>query len=311
MVQEQFFEKSTPLSEVEIPTFRSMKLPTKEDAKSIFGPEIEKEAIPVKYQELAITESEENNAVEVTLQVGSDVSLDYEGVGIIDLLSQLAYNSAYNQLRTREQLGYIVSAYTRRTAGGTWGLTVLVQGSSNSPLVLEERIEAWLKTFRQELEELTPERIILEARGLVAQFLEDDTKLSQEVNFLWGEIVSTETFNDRMSQPAFDRLIRLADELVLEEDEEKQGKTTTINGNPRKSAEMLKARLLEFFDQYLAAGSTERRAMSSRVFNQASKEEYEAALSSPGVLSTYSDMRYLKQFLSTWPIAPYWRKDRN
>jgi hypothetical protein len=48
--------------------------------------------------------------------------------------------------------------------------------------------------------------------------------------------------------------------------------------------------------------------MSSRVFNHTSKAEYEESLKEPGVLSNYSDMRYLKEFMSSWPVAPYWRK---
>jgi hypothetical protein len=79
-----------------------MKLPTKEEAQNIFGTEWLADSIPIKYQELAYSSSEENNAVELTLQAGSDLSLGYEGIGILDLIGHIAYSSAYNQLRTRE-----------------------------------------------------------------------------------------------------------------------------------------------------------------------------------------------------------------
>jgi insulysin len=306
VINRHFMDRSRPLNDAEAPSFKSMKLPTKTEAAAIFGPDIESESIPVKYQELAFSSSEENNAVELTLQAGCDLSLDYEGIGILDLIGHMAYSSAYNQLRTREQLGYIVSVYCRKTAGGAWGLTVVVQSSSKSPKYLEERIEGWLKTFRQELEDLTPEAFAMEARSVVVQLREEDTKLSQEVSTWWGEIVATETNHERMKTPTFDRLERLADEL----NPQMTGLSEmTKNGNKRKTPEELKSRVLNFFDQFFLADSPERRALSSRVFNHTSQAEYEESLTEPGVLSTYSDMRYLKEFLSTWPVVPYWRSD--
>lgn len=304
VIARHFIDPSRPLHDGQVPKFKSLKLPTKADAVAIFGPGIAGESVPVKYQEVAYSSSEENNAVELILQSGCDLSLGYEGIGVIDLLAHLAYNSAYNQLRTKEQLGYIVSAYGRKTAGCTWALNIVVQSSSTPPTVLEERVEAWLKVYRQELEEMDPKDMADEAQAIVAQLLEQNTKLAQEVGYAWNEIAGTETFNERMAKPAFDRMERLADELTLTTEDPS---ATTMNGNMRKSPEDLKKRVLEFFDTHYAADAPERRAMSSRVFSQAFKSEYEASLNSPGVLSTYTDMRYLKEFMPSWPIAPYWR----
>lgn len=305
VISRHFLEPSVPLHDSELPRFRSMMLPTKQEAIKIFGPDIAKETFPVKYQELAASDSEENNAVEVTLQAGAEAILGYEGLAIVDLIAHMAYNSAYNQLRTKEQLGYIVSAFTRKVAGGGWGLTVVVQSSTASPIVLEERIENWLKLYREELGEMDPEMIAMEAQGVVSQLREGDTKLSQEVSSVWNEISATEGNNERMTTPAFDRLERLADELILQ----KEGSTSlTLNGNPRKTASELKKRVLEIYDQVYAPDAPQRRVISARVFSKNSKEEYDATLKQPGVLSSYSDMRYLKEFLSTWPVAPYWRK---
>ena len=306
VIAEHFLKPSRPLLQSETPIFKSLQLPTRQEALSIFGPEIggDSGAI-VKYQELACSPSEENNAVEMTFQAGSDLSLGYEGIGVLDLISHMAYNSAYNQLRTKEQLGYIVSAFTRKTAGAAWGLTVVVQSSSASPQVLEDRIEAWIKLFHKELEEMPAEMIAMEANGIVSQLLEEDTKLSQEVGTMWGEIVTTETRHEQFSKPAFDRLDRLADELILSEED---GNDKTMNGNTRKSPEILKRRVIELFDQFFAPDAPQRRVMSSRVFSHACKAEYESSLNDPGVLSTFSDMRYLKDFLSSWPVAPYWRR---
>ena len=301
VINRVFIDKSRPLNFAESPSFKSMKLPTVAEAKHIFGSD---ELIPVKYQELAASPSEENNAVEMTFQFGSDSSLGYEGIGILDLIGHLAYSSAYNQLRTREQLGYIVSVYTRKFAGGTWGLTVVVQSSSKSPKYLEERIESWLETFRKELEDKSPDTFATEARGVVVQLLEEDTKLSSEVGSWWNEISATEIMHERMSKPAFDRLEKLADEL---NPIASGGSNTTLCGTQRKSPEELKERVIDVFHRYCMSDSPDRRVLSSRVFSHGSKAEYEESLTEPGVLSSYSDMRYLKEFLPTWPKAPYWR----
>jgi len=305
VINRVFIDKSRPLNFAETPTFKSMKLPTVAEAEHIFGSEITKELIPVKYQELASSSSEENNAVEMTFQFGTDSNLGYEGIGILDLVGNLAYSSAYNQLRTKEQLGYIVSVYTRKTAGGTWGLTVVVQSSSKSPKYLEERIEAWLKTFREELEEKSPDTFATEAKGVVVQLMEEDTTLSAEVGSWWNEISATEINHERIvGKPPFDRLAKLADELNPAADGLSD---KTLIGSQRKSPEELKERIINIFDKFCASDSPERRAMSSRVFSHGSKEEYEETLTEPGVLSSFSDMRYLKEFLSTNPVAPYWR----
>lgn len=307
VISQHFLKSSKPLHDAELPRFRSFKLPTVDEAASIFGPDIKNETVAIKYQELAFSSSEENNAVELTLQAGCEAEIGYEGIALLDLISSMAYNSAYNQLRTKEQLGYIVSAFTRKVAGGVWGLSVVVQSSSASPLILEERIEEWLRLFREELEAMDPSVMAMEAKGIVSQYLEADTKLAQEVGSAWGEIVATENCNEHMTTPAFDRLERVADELILTPG----GSAKTKNGNPRKSPEDLKNRVLEFFDLAYSADSSQRRAISSRVFSQNSKDDYDSTLEKPGVLSTYGEMRYLKEHLSTWPIAPYWRRIGN
>ena len=297
LLDRQFLSRARPLTEVETPRFRSLQLPTRKEATRIFGP-CERQ-IPLIYQELAYSETEENCAVELILQTGCELELGYEGMALLDLLTHIAYNSAFGQLRTKEQLGYYVSTFARKTAGGAWGMSVLVQSSSALPEKLEERIEAWLVLFRQELEEMTPASIAQEASAVVAQLLEAETKLAQEVTRNWGEILNTEWLTDRMRTPAFDRLERLARVLTLVEHEGDEGLT----------AEELKQKLLGLFDQYLASSAPNRRAMSARVYSHDSKLEYEAALKEAGVLSTFADMRQVKQYLSSYPLVPYWRVD--
>ena len=303
-IQRRFLNAGRPLTEVETPRFRSLKVPTRNEARRIFGPEAEKRSIPLVYQELAYSETEENNAVELILQVGSELELGYEGMALLDVLTHIAYNSAFSQLRTKEQLGYIVSCHARKTAGTTWAVSVVVQSNAALPEKLEERIEAWLVNFRQELEEMSPEEFAQEASAVVAQLLENETRLAQEMTRFWGEILNTEWLTDRMRTPAFDRLERLANVLTIADENEGSKEETSS----RMTSAELKRRVLTLFDERLAASSPRRRAMFARVYSHNSRKEYEDALAQPGVMTSYADMRQLKQFLSSWPSVPYWRK---
>lgn len=312
VVEDHLFTKkqSRPLMEAEIPTFRSMQLPTREEAKHIFGQDVMvtgNRSVPLVYQELAYSASEENNAIEYIIQTGSEVELAYDGVALLELFAYMSYNSAYNQLRTIEQLGYIVSTFTRKTSGGGWGFSVVVQSSTAVPEVLEGRVEAWIEQFRAELEEMDPSRIAMEAAAVVSQLKERDTKLAQEVGGFWGEIVNTETYSNKLREPDFDRIERIADELVLGDASKSKTTAATMNGNGRMTADMLKERLLDFMDKYISATIPSRRAMSARVYNQEAKELFESNLDKPGILSSFPEIRHLKQFLSSKPLAPYWR----
>jgi len=291
-VIDQHFQTNTSktLLDAELPIFRSMKLPTRSESKAIFG-EIDESTTTTSlvYQEVAYSDSEENNALELVLQAGCDQTLGYQGVALLDLFSHLAYNSAYHQLRTKEQLGYIVSAYVRKVTGGAWTFVIVLQSSVALPSVLEERSEAWLAQFRKEIEELSAEQLAQEAAAVVAQLLERDTKLSQEVLWQWGEIISTET-QPSSTLPSFDRVNNIAAQLQM------------------KEMVQLKQELLDLFDTYFALDAPERRALSTRIYNSKSRSEFDANRSKANVLSNYTDIQELKSCLGTYPNAPYWRR---
>jgi len=338
VLDRHFLDASRTLSEAETPRFRSLRLPTRSEAEIIFGKEVGARPFPLVYQDIAYSDSEENNAgtyscvedqycgdiysaclslitfllscssVEVILQVGSELELGYEGVAILDLITHMAYNSAYAVLRTKEQLGYIVSAFSRKTAGSTWGFSIVVQGNVALPDVLEERCEAWLKTFREELSAMSPESIAEEASAVVAQLLESETKMSQEITRAWGEILNTEGLSDRLRTPAFDRLEKLARELTIADEEaDDAGEDGDISSHEARSPLELKQRILEFYDKYFDIASPHRRGMSARVYSQASKSEYDENVGLAGILSSHSEMRHYKQYMSSWPSVPYWR----
>ena len=70
--------------------------------------------------------------------------------GLLDLMSQLISEPAFDVLRTKEQLGYSVNASVRRTLG-VLGFCFTVLSAKKSPLAVEARIEAFLEQWRSKL----------------------------------------------------------------------------------------------------------------------------------------------------------------
>jgi insulysin len=299
LIQRHFLRKR-PLLDDETPRFRSLVLPTNQEASRIFGV-VASTKVPVIYEALAHSESEENNAVELMMQTTSSFELGYEGLAIQELISSMAYNSAFNQLRTKEQLGYIVSAFTKKITGGGNAFCVLVQSSSTLPPAIEESCLKWVEQFRRELEKMPDERFVMEANAVKANLLEKDIKLSEEISSIWSEILSTIPHSEHFKNPEFDRLEKFAEILTIGSNSESD------TCSPIKSGAELKQKVLQFYDKYFMPNSPERRVISSRVYNRKAKEVFDSNIGKPGYISSYDDARKLKQQLSSFPTAPYWQ----
>lgn len=81
------------------------------------------------------------------MQVGLD---DSHRSALIELLVACASQEAFTQLRTREQLGYIVSLSSWRQLT-MHGIAIVIQASSYAAPHLDERAEAFLKAYESQL----------------------------------------------------------------------------------------------------------------------------------------------------------------
>lgn len=131
-----------------------------------------------------------NNCIEYYIFVGSYA--EHELRAKLLLLGQLTSEQGFDQLRTKEQLGYIVFTGAKMSAT-TMGYRVLVQ-SERSPEYLEERINAFLISFAKTLEEMSETDFNNHKRSLINKRLERPKNLDQESSKLWSYI-STEYFN--------------------------------------------------------------------------------------------------------------------
>ena len=127
-----------------------------------------------------------NSALTYYLHFGSVVDQKLRIVSA--LMTQILSEPAFNVLRTREQLGYIVSCTSWHLPGASQkGLRIVIQ-SEKKPGYLEERVEAFLEEMKTELEEMTDEEFESHKTGLGKKWLEADKNLYEEASRLLAEI---------------------------------------------------------------------------------------------------------------------------
>lgn len=125
-----------------------------------------------------------NHAIEYYLDVGHVMDIPLRAR--LQLLGQMTEEPAFDQLRTKEQLGYVVWSGVR-PAAVSMGYRVLIQ-SERDPDYLETRINAFLLKFKTVLESMSAEEFEGHKRSLVNKRLEKLKNLDFETNRLWAYI---------------------------------------------------------------------------------------------------------------------------
>jgi len=114
---------------------------------------------------------------------------------LLELFSQIINESCYNQLRTKEQLGYIVFSGVRRS-NGAQGLRVIVQSDRN-PEYLDKRIELFIHNLSESLASMDETEFSQHVEALATKRLEKPKKLSVRNGRFWSEILSQHFNFDR------------------------------------------------------------------------------------------------------------------
>nr|CDJ85655.1 Peptidase M16 domain containing protein [Haemonchus contortus] len=125
----------------------------------------------------------EVSCVEVLFQAGVQATREN---ALVELLVQLLREPAFNQLRTVEQLGYVVWTGSRLNAG-TLGLQFIVQGPKNPDHVLD-RIEAFIEKIREEIAKMPQDEFDKQKTGLITRLLEKPKTLGARSRRFWNEI---------------------------------------------------------------------------------------------------------------------------
>ncbi|KAG5233552.1 nardilysin [Salix suchowensis] len=132
--------------------------------------------------------SETNSVVELYFQIEPEVGLDSIKLkALADLFDEIVEEPLFNQLRTKEQLGYVVECGPRVTYRIN-GFCFIVQSSKYNPVYLLGRIENFINGLEEMLEGLDDASFENYKSGLMAKLLEKDPSLQYETNRLWNQI---------------------------------------------------------------------------------------------------------------------------
>ncbi|GJJ71266.1 insulysin [Entomortierella parvispora] len=128
-----------------------------------------------------------NSGLEYYLQIEDATSK--QSRARIQIMAQIINEPCFNQLRTKEQLGYLVFSGVRKQTGAV-GLRFILQ-SERDPVHLESRIEKFLELrMKKYLDDMTEEEYAKQVNSLIQKKLEKDKNLRQETYRYWGQIVS-------------------------------------------------------------------------------------------------------------------------
>eukprot|EP00178_Gracilaria_changii_P016018 TRINITY_DN4511_c0_g1_i1.p1 TRINITY_DN4511_c0_g1~~TRINITY_DN4511_c0_g1_i1.p1 ORF type:complete len:985 (-),score=132.98 TRINITY_DN4511_c0_g1_i1:2428-5382(-) len=179
--------------------------------------------------------SEDNNsAIEVLFQIGLEGHFQTDVK--LELLSEILNKPCFHELRTVQQLGYMVFEGYREYEN-TRGLYIIVQSTVKDPDDLLVRIDAFLASSREKvLECMTDEKFDQFKQALKAKKSQPERSLGQETFRFWGELIS--------ETREFDRPFK--EIKALESIEKKH--------------------VIDFFDEYIAPEGKSRRRIVSQIY---------------------------------------------
>eukprot|EP00931_Biecheleriopsis_adriatica_P031421 TRINITY_DN18431_c0_g1_i3.p1 TRINITY_DN18431_c0_g1~~TRINITY_DN18431_c0_g1_i3.p1 ORF type:complete len:1119 (+),score=279.20 TRINITY_DN18431_c0_g1_i3:68-3424(+) len=186
-----------------------------------------------EYDLAAVNPAQENCCTQNIYEVGP-TNEDLHRDACVTLACHIAGVSAFQKLRTQQQLGYIAQAFPW-VENHVCGLSVLVQGNRMHPKDVDLRIEEWLESFGQDLESMSEEEFQNNVQGVVNERTQRYSRMLQETTRHWSEIMPRRYTFDRPAE-AVDAL-----RAVKKED------------------------VIAFFKEYVAAAAPSRRKLSVRI----------------------------------------------
>lgn len=153
-----------------------------------------------------------NSAIEIYFQAGPETIKQSVS---LDMIQQMVEKPFYHQLRTVEQLGYIVWSGYRQT-GKVDGFVFIIQSNVKEPTYVQSRIESFITSFAQQLDRISEEEFMKYKEALIAKRLEMPKNLQEETHRFWRAISSgSYDFDRRNSEIKALQKLSLADVKML------------------------------------------------------------------------------------------------
>ncbi|KAM0361860.1 hypothetical protein ACHAO7_011842 [Fusarium culmorum] len=178
-----------------------------------------------------------NHCVETWFYVGSGEDREVRTKTL--LLEQMFREPAFDQLRTKEQLGYIVFSGPRAFST-TYGFRLLIQ-SEMAPEFLDSRIEAFLMRYVDTLEKMSDTESEGHKRSVIVGRLEKLMNLDQESTRHWSQI--TKEYYDFELHQRDATQIKLLTKPELEEAQKKADEEPSAMDAVKNAQEITDVRL--------------------------------------------------------------------
>mmetsp|Transcript_22369 Transcript_22369/g.42969 ORF Transcript_22369/g.42969 Transcript_22369/m.42969 type:complete len:1012 (+) Transcript_22369:77-3112(+) len=107
------------------------------------------------------------------------------------MLGKMISQPAYDQLRTKEQLGYVVFALVMPHLS-TLELRLIVQGAKKGPDDMDHSIESMLTDFQRSLQKLSVSEFAAWKKSLRSTINKTDQNMGEEADRFWSQIASGE-----------------------------------------------------------------------------------------------------------------------
>ncbi|XP_064228404.1 nardilysin isoform X2 [Aotus nancymaae] len=145
----------------------------------------------------ALNKGDANSEVTVYYQSGTRSLKEYT---LMELLVMHMEEPCFDFLRTKQTLGYHVYPTCRNTSGILgFSVTVGTQATKYNSEVVDKKIEEFLSSFEEKIENLTEEAFNTQVTALIKLKECEDTHLGEEVDRNWNEVVTQQYLFDRLA----------------------------------------------------------------------------------------------------------------
>ena len=122
-----------------------------------------------------------NNSIIYGLQAGEK---SFELSARLSMVASILESDFYTQMRTRQQLGYIVWSYNQMLEERLF-LKFIIQSANHSPFELARRIEAWMAGSRALFENLSDEEFMRHQASLIVSLSKEGESIGEVASDLF------------------------------------------------------------------------------------------------------------------------------
>ncbi len=151
-----------------------------------------------------------NNSLAYSVQIGEK---DLDRQARAQMIASILESDFYTQMRTNQQLGYIVWSF-QQTLEDRMFLRFVIQSANHSPFELNRRVEAWLKKSGELLDKVTDEEFEKHRASIIVSLEKKGESIAEVMGDLY--YLATEEEGDfRYKQKLIEAVKKLKKEEVL------------------------------------------------------------------------------------------------